>query len=90
MFGYFGNQFGKVPCNIVRPVRPQYTFYKALQGFKGKYIDELTYKEKDLIKDLGIRISGKDLACEIQPNLTVTLRSGPTGPMTPKSACLTY
>ena len=69
LFGYFGNQFGKVPCNIVRPVRPQYTFYKALQGFEGKYIDELTYKEKDLIKDLGIRISGKDLSCEIEPNL---------------------
>lgn len=56
--GYFENQFGKVPCNIVRPVRPQYTFFKALVGFEGKYIDELTYKEEDLIKDLGIRIAG--------------------------------
>ena len=58
LFGYFGNQFGKVPCNIVRPVRPQYTFFKALQDFEGKYIDELTYKEKDLIKFLGITIEG--------------------------------
>ena len=58
MAGYFENQFGKVPCNIVRPVRPQYTFFKALRNFEGKYIDELTYKEDDLIKDLGIRIAG--------------------------------
>ena len=58
MAGYFENQFGKVPCNIVRPVRPQYTFFKALAEFKGKYIDELTYKEEDLIKYLGITIKG--------------------------------
>ena len=57
--GYFGDDFGKVPCNIVRPVRPQYQFYKALKRFEGKYIDELSYKVGDLIKYLGIELQGR-------------------------------
>ena len=56
---YFNNKFGKVSASILKPVKPQYVFYKAEQKHDGKLVDELTFKRGAVIKYLGLTISGR-------------------------------
>ena len=56
---YFNNKFGRISSSILRPVRPQYEFYRPNLKHDGKLVDELTYKRGDLIKFLGLTITGR-------------------------------
>ena len=56
---YLNNKFGRVSSSILRPVRPQYHFYRTHAKHDGKLVDELTYKRGAIIKYLGLTINGR-------------------------------
>ena len=56
---YLNNKFGRISSSILRPVRPQYLFYRSHAKHDGKLVDELTYKRGAIIKYLGLTISGR-------------------------------